>query len=439
MGKRENFTAGRVAEFTCPAGKHQSIYWDGKQPGLGLRVTAKGARAYVFQAWIDGGSVRVTIGHPDVWPLETIWTTDRETGQRVELQRGARQEAARLKALVDSGVNPAEHRREQAAEKVRRKAAADSLKEKTVAALCTAYIDLLKQRKKVDARDAELTLQRFLTANEALAAKPAHAATSADFVTGLRKLHEDGKVREPGKVRSYAHAAFRTAMMAATDPEIPVKFEAFRVTANPLATIRATPARADKRPLSAGELRTFWRIAQAAEGTTGALMKLHILTGGQRIAQLLRLQREDVHADYIVLRDPKGRRTEARRHPVPLLDEAKTALKTFAGAPMVFTVDGKAISPAVLYRMESEAIGDQIEDFEPKRLRSGIETALASMGIGREIRAQVQSHGLGGVQDRHYDDHDYMGEKCAALQALIDLLNSHPAAKVTVIKARVKA
>ena len=93
MGKRENFTAGRVAEFSCPAGKHQAIYWDGKrdgkQPGLGLRVTAKGARAYVFQGWIDGGSVRVTIDYPDVWPLETIWTTDRETGQRVEVQRDA--------------------------------------------------------------------------------------------------------------------------------------------------------------------------------------------------------------------------------------------------------------------------------------------------------------------------------------------------------------
>ena len=434
MGKRENFTAGRVAEFSCPAGRHQAIYWDGKQPGLGLRVTAKGARAFVFQAWIDGGSVRVTIGHPDVWPLETIWTTDRESGQRVEVQRGARQEAARLKALVDSGVNPAEHRREQAAEKAQRKAVAESLKAKTVSALFTAYVDLLKQRKKLDARDAELTLQRFLAANEDLAAKPAHAATSADFVTGLRKLHEAGKVREPGKVRSYAHAAFRTAMMARTDPEIPVKFEAFHVTANPLATIRATAARADKRPLSADELRTFWGIAKATEGTAGALMRLHILTGGQRIAQLLRLQRENVHADYIVLHDPKGRRPEARRHVVPLLADAKTALKAFTGAPGVFTVDGKAISPAALARLEAEAIGDQIEAFEPKRLRSGIETALASLGVGREIRAQLQSHGLGGVQDRHYDDHDYLAEKRAALQALLDLLNRKRSAKVTPIR-----
>ena len=37
MGKRQqrdNFTAGRVADFTCPPDKQQAIYWDGKQPGL---------------------------------------------------------------------------------------------------------------------------------------------------------------------------------------------------------------------------------------------------------------------------------------------------------------------------------------------------------------------------------------------------------------------
>ena len=68
------------------------------------------------------------------------------------------------------------------------------------------------------------------------------------------------------------------------------------------------------------------------------------------------------------------------------------------------------------------AVGDAIKDFAPKRLRSGVETALASLAISREVRAQLQSHGLGGVQDRHYDDHDYLAEKSAALQALLDLL-----------------
>ena len=60
----------------------------------------------------------------------------------------------------------------------------------------------------------------------------------------------------------------------------------------------------------------------------------------------------------------------------------------------------------------------------------------ASLGIGRELRAQLQSHGLGGVQDRHCDDHDYMPEKRAALRALLDLLNTVPADNVTPIHLR---
>ena len=168
-------------------------------------------------------------------------------------------------------------------------------------------------------------------------------------------------------------------------------------------------------------------------------MRVHLLTGGQRIRQLLRLQREDVRGDYIVLHDPKGRRTEARRHAVPLLDEARRALDLFTGAPEVFKIDGRAVRPETLLHLEVGAVGSKIPGFVPKRLRSGVETALASLGIGREARAQLQSHGLGGVQDRHYDDHDYMPEKRAALQALLDLLNTEPARNVTPIGGKVAA
>ena len=372
---------------------------------LQARVDKLGAVALYYRCKVDGQEARVRIGAYDpAHPPKALGLS--KAG-------GLSLAGARAKA-VDLAVQHHQHKdegglavklREKAAEKKRRQAAAAALQEQTVAALFAAYAELLEERKKVDARDAQRTLERFLAANTSLASKPAHDATDADFVVGLRKLHEQGKVREPGKVRSYAHAAFRTAMLAATDPKIPVRFEAFKVKANPLATIRATPARADKRPMSADELRAFWSLAKATAGTTGALMRLHILTGGQRIAQLLRLQRQDVHADYIVLHDPKGRRAEARRHVVPLLDDAKRALQVFAGTPDVFTVDGRLISPQTFHHLESDAVGDAIKDFSPKRLRSGIETALASLGVGREVRAQLQSHGLGGVQDRHYDDH----------------------------------
>ena len=42
---------------------------------------------------------------------------------------------------------------------------------------------------------------------------------------------------------------------------------------------------------------------------------------------------------------------------------------------------------------------------------------LAALGIHRDVRAQLLSHGLGGVQERHYDRHSYADEKEAALVA----------------------
>lgn len=35
-----------------------------------------------------------------------------------------------------------------------------------------------------------------------------------------------------------------------------------------------------------------------------------------------------------------------------------------------------------------------------------------------EVRTQLQSHGLGGVRNRHHDKHDHMDEKLNALLTL---------------------
>jgi len=87
--KKENFTAERVAGFKCKPGKQQSIYWDGKTPGLGLRVTAAGAKAYIFQTDINSKTIRITIGDPRNWGVGD-----------------AQSEASRLKVMTDQGINP---------------------------------------------------------------------------------------------------------------------------------------------------------------------------------------------------------------------------------------------------------------------------------------------------------------------------------------------
>ncbi|CAG2145462.1 hypothetical protein LMG19282_02754 [Cupriavidus campinensis] len=104
---KESFTAGRIAGYQCAPGKTQTLYWDAKAPGLGLRVTASGARAYVFESRLFSKTVRVTIGDPRSWDLGK-----------------ARTEAARLKTLIDAGQDPREVKAEARAAHEARAAAA---------------------------------------------------------------------------------------------------------------------------------------------------------------------------------------------------------------------------------------------------------------------------------------------------------------------------
>jgi integrase len=96
MTIKQTLTATRVENLPCEPGKQQTIHWDAKTPGFGLRVTAAGARAYVFESRLFGKTLRVTIGDARAW----------------ELGR-ARTEASRLKMLVDEGRDPREVRAEQ--------------------------------------------------------------------------------------------------------------------------------------------------------------------------------------------------------------------------------------------------------------------------------------------------------------------------------------
>lgn len=87
--KRINFTAGRVDDFKCQPNKQQSIFWDGKTPGLGLRVTAAGAKAYIFESRLNSQTIRMTIGDTRTWAI----------GE-------AQAEATRLKNMINQGIDP---------------------------------------------------------------------------------------------------------------------------------------------------------------------------------------------------------------------------------------------------------------------------------------------------------------------------------------------
>lgn len=94
---RVSFTRGRVDKFKCPAGRSESFLWDASTPGLGIRARSSGGKSYMFQGWLHGRGVRVSIGPIDSWDIDD-----------------ARAEARRLRVLVDSGIHPRDEQRQQA-------------------------------------------------------------------------------------------------------------------------------------------------------------------------------------------------------------------------------------------------------------------------------------------------------------------------------------
>ncbi len=100
---KQNLTAARVECAQCVQGKQQELLWDAKTPGLALRMTAAGAKAYIFESRLFGKTLRVTIGDARSWDLGR-----------------ARTEAARLKTLVDDGKDPREVRAQLQADHVDR-------------------------------------------------------------------------------------------------------------------------------------------------------------------------------------------------------------------------------------------------------------------------------------------------------------------------------
>jgi integrase len=419
---KENFTAGRVNGYKCKAGKQQSIYWDDKTPGLGLRVTAAGARSYIFETSLHNKTIRLTIGDARTWSVGK-----------------AQEEATRLKVLTDQGLDPRKLIRERqeaiAAKKEAQATArleAERRKHLTLRALLEAYTRLLDSKGK--SRSAASTRSAFkchVFTNEIVASTPANEVTSHQIAALVRKVQEAGKVRAAGILRSYISAAYNAAKKAPFSATLPADLISYNIESNPVEAVPAIVVTAGHRILSAEELGAY--ISHLGNNLTDIALHLSLLAGGQRIAQLLRATVADFDSDLKTLRlfDPKGKRTTPREHLLPLAPKAvaivgklverakenkKTRLFTSQDETMMaLETPGKRVTKIC------SAMG--CEPFNLRDIRRTCETMLAGMSISRDTRAQLLSHGISGVQAAHYDRHDYFKEKQAALAAWEDRLD----------------
>lgn len=409
-GEKFKLTRESIEARCKPPQTGYKLYWDSELRNFGVRVTSAAVRSYIVQRRVNGKERRITLARCDLWPPEK-----------------ARNEARGYLGDFARGKDPQEERAN--------KRAASEARGHTLASLMQVYADHLKARGKPrSAKDVEYAVKTHLTAAHPRIAKtPAREVARRDVAAIVRKLAEAGKLRRAAMLRSYIMAAYNLALRAESDPSAPSSLLAYRVETSPVvgvATVGGSNVARDRR-LSDDELKHFLGALDEYKGVAGDVLRLALLAGGQRPQQVARLTVADVDKDgFIRLLDAKGRRAQVREHFVPLAEQGKAlALKLAqqakdAGFSLLFTSDGKKpvrieTVGAAVAEIAAQMVKDKnaAELFQARDLRRTAETRLAALGISRDLRSQLLSHGISGIQAKHYDRHDYADEKRRALVA----------------------
>jgi integrase len=103
LADSHELSIGLIDALVCPPGKMQAFLRDRTTRGLRVRVTANGAKSYVFEGKLNRQTIRQTIGDVRSWSIGA-----------------AQKEANRLRVLLDNGIDPRELAREQLAERAAR-------------------------------------------------------------------------------------------------------------------------------------------------------------------------------------------------------------------------------------------------------------------------------------------------------------------------------
>lgn len=381
---------------------------------LTLRITSGGAKIFYLRYTNSSGKRElIHLGH-----------YDRE-GKKGLTLKAAGEQAATLKLLYQQGIKDLKKHIEQ--EERRRQEEEERKHTGTFESLLDAYEDSLEGR--VSKSDVSNVIRNHVReAFPDLCKRPASQITSGDIREILARLIEQGKGRTASKLRAFLLAAFNQAIRSKFDPTTSIQSTGFLIEYNPVS---ATPAlsqfnRARDRTLTWRELVFYHGALLENRGSAlheGLLVALYL--GGQRISQLFRLRPEniDLGSSVLTLYDPKGRRHQARPHVLPVTDPVRAILerRLQLNDEWIFSSHGKKpVHPDSGTKLVSQISGGRYSMGDIRRTCEtliGDTEIMGDFAASKDLRAQIQSHGLNGIQDRHYDRNLYLADKRRVLEA----------------------
>jgi len=397
------------------------IVWDSAIQGYGVRIMPNGGKTLFFQARFKGEVIRVTIG--------------RYTGVAASAEAG-RKRATAINADMANGIDPRPERKEAEAA--------------TFGDMMTGYVEMLEAKGKKSAGNVKTQIAADIEKKQRkIWSKRAAEIDLDDCVKIVATITDKGKKRQADKIRSYIRSAFSEAIKARGNVNAPAKLRNMNIKMNPARDMVKVEgsSQARTRALSLSEFQAYWSHVKEQPEPGRSIMMLHVLTGGQRMDQLARAGLHDIDNDTqtLTLLDFKGRRSEPRRHSIPLLPEARACIDRITGAgEYVFSCDGgirpinkKYIGERVDKIRDAMKEAEELEGghFTPGTIRATIETRLAAKPyrVSSDVLGQLLSHGMGGVQQRHYQHHNFHEEKLEALEMLQRMVEGQPEPMAQVI------
>jgi integrase len=418
MATKVNFSFERIAGFKFVPSENgksnQTVYWDAKTPGLGLRVTSAGAKSYIFETRLNKKTVRMTIGDIRTWTIGD-----------------AQKEATKLKGKTDQGIDPRKERADKVAEDEMGRVAAERL----TATFGDVWPEYLESNKKhwgdrhykdhinLSAIGGQIKVRgKGLTVSGPLASLNAELLInlSGDRITEW--LESEMKVRQTSAalafrlLRAFIRWAAESKKYRGLIPD---------GSYNANSVKRTLPQRKSKDDCLQREQLQSWfeSVANINNPVIAAYLQALLITGARR-EELLGLKWVDVDFKWktIVIRDKiEGQRVipltpyvaellqnlkqlNQIRPSVRQLRTMKERNEKFVPSPWVFfsraSADGKLSEPRPAHMIALEIAG--IPHITLHGLRRSFGTLCEWVEVPAGISAQIMGHKPTAIAEKHY-------------------------------------
>jgi len=375
---------------------------DLRQAGLVLRITPNGARsfAYRFRHPDTRKTLRVTLGP---YPATTL--------------EAARKRAKDMATQVSDGTNPIEARN----------AEREAAPTRTFEALAARYLKEHAERHKRPRSAEEDRRNLAVHILPKWAKRDFRAIRRADVIELIESIVGAGKHAAGNRVHSLISKIFSFAI------------DADLLEANPAARLRKRGVeKVRRRVLDDAEIKTFWRgiVLPPVSRQVGLALRLALATAtrANEIAGARKEEFQDLgnldRAEWLVL---GGRAKNKRDHLIPL---APLAVETVKSAIELTGEDDEFLFPSrfnhggpidrhsltvAMVRFAKSLKGPTAKTWQqeiptPHDLRRSCNSALARLGIPKEIRDRALNHitSLRDPESKHYNLYEFQAEKRAA-------------------------